>query len=92
MIKTFADKRTAQFHDGKRVPAFQAIEKQAKRRLGILNDAERIEDLMALPANRFEALGGDLSAFYSIRVNDKWRIVFRFHDGDAYDVEITDYH
>ncbi len=92
MIKSAADKRTAQFLKGERVPAFQGFERQAHRRLAILNDAERIEDLMKLPSNRFQALEGGRTGHYSIRINDQWRICFTFTEGDAYDVEIADYH
>ncbi len=74
------------------MPEFQAIERQAQRRLGILNDAGCIEDLIWLPSNRFEALSGDRDGQCSIRINDRWRICFTFSEGDAYDVEIVDYH
>jgi proteic killer suppression protein len=92
MIRSFRDRRTADFASGKRVNAFQSFERQAQRRLRVLADADRIEDLAALPSNRFEALGGDRAGQFSIRINKQWRICFRFQDGDAYDVEITDYH
>ena len=92
MIRSFRDHKTANFAAGRRVKAFQSIERQAQRRLRILNDAERSEDLTALPSNRFEALGGDRAGQFSIRINDQWRLCFTFHDGDAFDVEITDYH
>lgn len=92
MIKSAADKRTAGFLRGERVPVFQAFERQAQRRMRILNDATCIEDLMRLPGNRFEALGGNRRGQYSIRINEQWRICFTFADGDAYDVEIIDYH
>lgn len=92
MIRSFRDRRTADFAAGKRVKAFQAFGRQAQKRLRILADAERIEDLAALPSNRFEALGGDRAGQFSIRVNSQWRICFTFRDGDALDVEITDYH
>lgn len=92
MIKSAADKRTAMFLTGQRVPAFQAIERQAQRRVAILNEATCIEDLMKLPSNRFEALSGDRDGQYSIRINGQWRICFAFREGDAHDVEIVDYH
>lgn len=92
MIRSFRDRKTADFAAGKRVKAFQSIERQAQRRLRILADAERIEDLAALPSNRFEALSGDRAGQFSIRINDQWRVCFRFSDGEALDVEITDYH
>lgn len=92
MIKSFADKETRDFFAGKRVRRFAGIERQAARRLQILASADSIEDLMLLPSNRFEALGGDRKGQYSIRVNDRWRLCFRFHDGEAQDVELVDYH
>jgi len=92
VIRSFADRRTADFAAGRRIKAFQAFERQAQRRLRVLADADRIEDLIALPSNRFEALGGDRAGQFSIRINRQWRICFRFQDGDAFDVQITDYH
>ncbi|MBC7137004.1 MAG: type II toxin-antitoxin system RelE/ParE family toxin [Oceanibaculum nanhaiense] len=92
MIKSFADKETRDFFAGKRVRRFAGIERQAARRLQILASADSIEDLMLLPSNRFEALGGNRKGQYSIRVNDRWRFCFRFRDGEAQDVELVDYH
>jgi toxin HigB-1 len=92
MLKTILDKRTRRFCDGERVKEFEAFARQAQRRLLVLADATCIEDLMQMRSNRFEALGGDRAGQYSIRINEQWRICFRFQDGDAYDVEITDYH
>ena len=92
MLKTVADKRTRQFCAGERVKEFEAISRQAQRRLVVLSDATCIEDLMQMRSNRFEALNGVRKGQYSIRINDQWRICFRFQDGGAYDVEITDYH
>jgi len=74
------------------VKQFDAFVRQAQRRLRILADASRIEDLMSLPSNRFEALRGDRRGQFSIRINERWRICFRFEEGDAHDVEIVDYH
>ncbi len=94
MIRSAADRRTRRFLAGERVKDFEAIEAQARRRINILNEATRIEDLMALPSNRFEALGGGRAGQFSIRINDRWRVCFRWEaeTGDAHDVEITDYH
>ncbi|MDP2699597.1 type II toxin-antitoxin system RelE/ParE family toxin [Thalassospira sp.] len=92
MIKTAVGKRTIRFLEGKRVPELQAVERQAIRRLAVLNEATCIEDLMRLPSNRFEALHGTRKGQYSIRINDQWRICFTFAKGDAHDVEIIDYH
>ena len=94
MIKGFKDKRTRQFHEGKRIKAFQDFSRQAEKRLRVLDAADRIEALMLLPSNRFEALTGDRQGQYSIRINDKWRICFEWkksQDGPE-NVEITDYH
>jgi toxin HigB-1 len=92
MIKSAADKRTARFLTGERVKEFQAIERQAQRRVAILNEATCIEDLRNLPSNHFEALGGDRKGKYSIRINRQWRVCFIFRKGEAHEVEITDYH
>ncbi len=92
MIKTYADKLTYRFCSGERVKEFQGIKDQAERRLIILNDATCIEDLIQLRSNRFEALHCDRDGQFSIRINEKWRICFKFENGDAYDVEICDYH
>lgn len=92
MIRSFKDRRTSGFAAGERVKQFDAFVRQAQRRLRILADASRIEDLMSLPSNRFEALRGDRRGQFSIRINERWRICFRFEDGDAHDVEIVDYH
>ncbi len=92
MIKSAADKRTARFLTGERVKEFQGFKRQALRRVTILNEATRIEDLRNLPSNRFEALGGDRKGQYSIRINNQWRICFTFRKGEAHEVEITDYH
>jgi len=94
MIKSFRDKRTQQFYEGKRVKSFQVFSRQAEKRLRILDAADKIEALILLPSNRFEALGGNRQGQYSIRINDKWRICFEWEegqDGPEY-IEITDYH
>jgi proteic killer suppression protein len=92
VIRSYADKRTADFAASDRVLAFESFRRQVQRRLRILDDAEAIEDLMMLPSNRFEALRGERAGQYSIRINDRWRVCFSFRDGDAFDVEIVDYH
>ncbi|MFA6019178.1 MAG: type II toxin-antitoxin system RelE/ParE family toxin [Rhodospirillales bacterium] len=92
MIKSIADKRTKRFYDGERVKEFDPFADQAKRRMAYLDAANSVEALMALPSNRFEALGGNRKGQYSVRINMQWRICFRFENGDAYDVEIVDYH
>jgi proteic killer suppression protein len=90
----FRDKRTAGFAAGDRVKAFQAFEEQAKKRLAVLEGAKSRNDLMLLPSNRFQALGGDRRGQYSIRINEKWRICFEWPDGreKPFNIEIVDYH
>ncbi|MEQ1706152.1 MAG: type II toxin-antitoxin system RelE/ParE family toxin [Rickettsiales bacterium] len=93
MIKTFADKETEKIYAGivsRRLPF--DIQQVARRKLRQLNNAETLNDVRIPPANRLEALKGDYKGFYSIRVNNQWRIIFRFVDGDVFDVEMIDYH
>ena len=92
MIRTFHDPNTEGLFNDRDVPRFRSIERVARRRLLYLHRARQLEDLRVPPGNRLEALKGDRKGQYSIRINDQWRICFRWKDGDAYDVEITDYH
>ena len=92
MIKSFGDRRTEELFQDAFVRDFQGIARAAKRKLTILNAVPRLDDLRFPPANRLEKLKGDLRDFYSIRVNDQWRVIFRWHDNNAYDVRIVDYH
>lgn len=92
MIKSFKDKETELIFEGKDSKKFKAIQKVAKRKLDMLHFAFSEQDLIVPPSNRFEHLKGGMSKYCSIRVNDQYRIVFRFEDGYAYDVKITDYH
>lgn len=92
MIKTFAETRTERLFDDRPVPRFKAIERVARRKLLYLHRARDLQDLRAPPGNRLEALKGDRRGGYSIRINDQWRICFRWDSGDAYEVEIVDYH
>ena len=71
---------------------FRAFERVAQRKLAQLEAAATLDFLRAPPGNRLEALAGDRRGQYSIRINDQWRICFRFKDGNAFDVEIVDYH
>ena len=68
------------------------LRRAARRKLLYLHDAAELVDLRSPPGNRLEALRGDLRGYHSIRVNDRWRIIFRFDDGNASDVDIVDYH
>lgn len=81
MIKSFRDKRTEELNAGRRIKKFHSFSKQAEKRLRILDAADKIEDLMLLPSNRFEALAGDRKGQFSIRINDQWRICFTWHKG-----------
>ena len=92
MIRSFKDRNTRRFFEGQRVAAFQAFVDQATRRLTLLNNAETLSDLAALPSNRLEAMRGDRAGQYSIRINAQWRICFRWTDDGPCDVEIVDYH
>ncbi len=93
MIQTFADRDTKRFYltgKSRRLPA--DIRKRATMRLLQLNAATRIEDLRLPPSNRLEQLRGDRSGQWSMRINEQWRVCFRFKNGDAFGVEIVDYH
>ena len=93
MIKSFHGKETEKIWTGRgsrRLP--QAIQQLARRKLRMLNNAHSLEDLRIPPANRLERLKGDRAGQYSIRINDQWRICFIWNRGDAFNVEIVDYH
>lgn len=92
MIQSFRCRDTQALFERKRVPRFVNIERVARRKLEQLEWAERIEDLRIPPQNRLEALKGKRKGQWSIRVNDQWRVCFRFEAGQALDVEIVDYH
>lgn len=92
MIQSFGDRRTHALFDDQFVRDFQGVARPAKRKLELVNAAARLDDLPVPPANRLEKLRGDLEGFYSIRVNDQWRVIFRWINGDARDVRIVDYH
>ena len=94
MILSYRDKKSEQFATGEFVKAFQGFEVQAARRLSILNAAPSLDTLRTLPGNRLEALKGDRTGQYSIRINQQWRICFEWPDGQTGpgNVEIVDYH
>lgn len=92
LIQSFKDRETGRLFQDVRVRRFQAIETVARRKLKMLNDADRLDDLSALPGNRLEALRGDRQGQYSIRINDQYRLCFEWRDGHAHQVEIVDYH
>ncbi len=92
MIRGFKDRNTRRFFEGHHIGGFQGFADQAERRLTLLDSAESLRDLAALPGNRLEALRGDRAGQYSIRINVQWRICFRWTDDGPSDVEIVDYH
>ena len=93
MIKTFADKETQKlFTTGNSKRLSSTLISRAIRRLEYIHYAVTLNDLRVPPSNRLHALKGDRKGQHSISINEQWRICFRFIEGDAYDVEITDYH
>ena len=93
MISSFRDRETERIWNGefsRRLP--QEIQEVARRKLRMISNARTVSDLRVPPANRLEALKGGRAGQYSIRINDQWRICFRFANGQASDVEIVDYH
>jgi len=92
MIRSFGDKRTEALFRDEFVRDFQGFARIAKRKLEAINAASRLEDLMVPPSNRLEKLKGDLRGFYSIRINDQWRVILRWIEGEPREVRIVDYH
>jgi proteic killer suppression protein len=93
VIRSFRDKDTENVFLRERVRKFDAkLQRLAQRKLAILDAAESLGDLRLPPGNRLEKLSGDRKGQHSIRINDQWRICFRWGAGDAFDVEIVDYH
>ena len=93
MIRSFCDKRTREVFERIYVKAFSPdLQQAALRKLEIVNAAMTLDDLRVPPGNRLEKLYGDREGQFSIRINDQYRVCFRWIEGDAYDVEIVDYH
>lgn len=92
MIRSFRGKETETLFRDRPVARFRAIERAARRKLLMLHAATRLEDLRVPPGNRLELLRGERAGQHSMRINDRWRLCFRWQEGDAYDVEITNYH
>jgi proteic killer suppression protein len=93
MVKEFGDKESEKIWNGiqsKKLP--NEIQHVARRKLRMINNAQDITDLRIPPANRLERLKGELSDYHSIRINDQWRIIFKWINNDAYCVKIIDYH
>ncbi len=92
MIKSFGSPDTERLFNRERVKRFQGVERAARRKLEMVNAAKDLRDLSVPPGNRLEKLEGDRAGQHSIRINDQWRVCFLWQDGDAYDVEVADYH
>ena len=94
MVVSYRDKRTRDFATAKRVKAFSSIERSARLKLDRLEAATSLQDLAALPGNRFETLKGERKGQYSIRINDQWRVCFEWPEKSPgpTNVEIVDYH
>ena len=93
MIVSFGSKDTERIWSGewvKKIP--NEIQQIGRRKMRMLNNSQNVKDLMVPPSNKLEKLGGKLKAFYSIRINDQWRIIFTWNNGNAADVTILDYH
>lgn len=92
MIQTFGDDETRQLFESEKSRRFSAISRVAMRKLIQMNQARKITDLAVPPGNRLEALKGSLDGYHSIRINDQWRIVFRWTENGPAEVQIIDYH
>ncbi|NQW42193.1 MAG: type II toxin-antitoxin system RelE/ParE family toxin [Bacteroidetes bacterium] len=93
MLTSFGNKNTKKIWEGERVKGLPTeVQEIARRKLRMLNNSQNLTDLMIPPSNRLEKLKGTLKNFYSIRVNDQWRIIFKWNNGNANEVELIDYH
>ena len=93
MIKSFGDKISEKIWNGIRSEKLlNEIQDVARRKLRMIHNAQDVNDLRIPPANRLEKLKGDLKEFYSIRINNQWRIIFKWINNDAYEIRIVDYH
>ena len=93
MIESFGDSNTESIYLGLRIRGLPGdIQERARRKLRMINQARIVEDLLIPPGNRLERLKGDLEGFWSIRINQQWRVIFRWENGSKQQVKITDYH
>jgi proteic killer suppression protein len=93
MLISFGDKDTQRIWEGERVRKMSTtLQETARRKLRMLNNSQDLNDLQIPPSNRLEKLKGDLNGFYSIRINDQWRIVFKWNNNNASEVQLIDYH
>jgi len=95
MIQSFGDKTTENLFHGisyRKTRTYNIFKDVIERKLDLLNAASAIDDLKSPPANRLEKLKGNLKGFYSIRINDQFRLIFKWEDRNPYEIKITDYH
>ncbi|MDO9635180.1 MAG: type II toxin-antitoxin system RelE/ParE family toxin [Paludibacter sp.] len=93
MIVSFGSKDTEKIWEGKRVKRFPTdIQQIGRRKLRMLNNSQNITDLRIPPSNHLEKLSGNLNSYYSIRINNQWRIIFKWENNHSFEVEIIDYH
>jgi proteic killer suppression protein len=93
MILSFGSRDTLKIWDGERVKKIpNEIQEIGRRKLRMLNNSQNLADLQIPPSNKLEKLKGNLKEFYSIRINNQWRLIFKWHNGNASNVEIIDYH
>jgi len=93
MIVSFGSKESKKIWDGERIKGLPTdLQEISRRKLRMLNNSQNIMDLQVPPSNRLEKLKGNLKDYYSIRINDQWRIIFKWDKGNASDVKIVDYH
>ncbi len=93
MLTSFGDKDTKKIWEGERVKSLSTkIQEIARRKLRMLNNSQDLNDLLIPPSNRLEKLKGNLKDFYAIRINNQWRIIFKWNNGNVDEVEIIDYH
>lgn len=93
MIVSFGSKETEKIWHGERVKKLpNEVQQVGRRKMRMLNNSQNLNDLTVPPSNKLEKLKGNLKDFYSIRINNQWRIIFRWNNGNAYEAEIIDYH
>jgi proteic killer suppression protein len=93
MIISFGNKETEKIWEGERVKKLpNEIQQVGRRKLRMLNNSQHLNDLMIPPSNKLEKLKGNLKEYYSIRINNQWRIVFKWENGNSFEVQIIDYH
>ena len=93
MLASFGNKDTKKIWEGERVRDLSTeIQETARRKLRMLNNSQNLTDLQVPPSNRLEKLKGNFKEFYSVRINDQWRIIFKWNNNNAEEVEIIDYH